>query len=133
MIYGLFTLLDTDSDPYLGTRYDICPKIGIVATRGLSLDQNWNLMPCSHLTFAFASTSPLDAPNGFRPILCIFVCIAIDAMLNFDSDVDANADTNVKCEHSLSLCHVNIFHTVQCSHRDWNPNRSWYLNPCRAM
>ena len=30
---------------------------------------------------------------------CFSVCVSIDAMLNFDGDVDANA--NVKCEHSF--------------------------------
>ena len=50
----------------------------------------------------------LDAQNGFRPILCVFVCVAIDAMLNFDSDVDAN----VKCEHSLRFLCINIYLTV---------------------
>ena len=31
----------------------------------------------------------------------ISVCVFIDAVLNFDSDVDENAD--VKCEQSISL------------------------------
>ena len=30
----------------------------------------------------------IDAQNGFRPILCIFVCVTIAAMLNFHDDVD---------------------------------------------
>ena len=30
-----------------------------------------------------------------------FLTFCIDAMLNFDGDVDANADANVKCEHTL--------------------------------
>ena len=64
------------------------------------------LMLCSHLTFAFVSTSPSNTQNGFRPILCICVCVSIDTMLNFDGDVDANA--NVKCEHSVSI--------VMCEH-----------------
>ena len=37
--------------------------------------------------------------NGFRPILCVCVCVSIDTMLNFDGDVDAN----VKCEHSIKV------------------------------
>ena len=41
----------------------------------------------------------IDTENGFRPILC--VCVTIDAMLNFDGSVDANAD--VKCEHSFTV------------------------------
>ena len=40
--------------------------------------------------------------DGFRPILCIFVCVSIDTMLNVDGDIDANADANVKCEHSIT-------------------------------
>ena len=44
------------------------------------------------------SNSNVDTENGFRPILSVRVCITIDAMLNFDGDVDANAD--VKCEQS---------------------------------
>ena len=30
--------------------------------------------------------------NGFRLILYVCVCISIDAILNFDGDVDANAN-----------------------------------------
>ena len=35
--------------------------------------------------------SVIDAQNGFRSILSVFVCVTIDAMLNFNSDGD------VKC------------------------------------
>ena len=31
-------------------------------------------------------------------ISAFFACVTIDAMLNFDSDVDANANADVKCE-----------------------------------
>ena len=34
------------------------------------------------------------------PFPCIFVCITIYAMLNFDSDTNANTD--VKCEQTLT-------------------------------
>ena len=39
----------------------------------------------------------MDAENGFRPILCVCVCITSDAM--FNGDVDAYADD--KCEQSI--------------------------------
>ena len=29
----------------------------------------------------------IDKENGFRPILCVSVCVSIDAMLNFDGNV----------------------------------------------
>ena len=61
-------------------------------------------MPCSHLTSGclFASMSPLDAQNGFRPILCVFLWVAIDAMVNLDGAIDEYADANGKCEHGLT-------------------------------
>ena len=68
----------------------------------------WDVKICSHLMSAFVSVSlskfnivsismqMLMQKMGFRPNnLCIYVCITIDAMLNFDSDIDANAD--IKC------------------------------------
>ena len=46
---------------------------------------------------------------GSEPILSICVCIAIDAMLNFDFDVDANAKVIRKqgynCIKTLTLQH----------------------------
>ena len=74
---------------------------------------------CSHLASAFASTSKfnivsialqmLTLENGFRPILCVYICVTIDAMLNFDFDLDANAD--VTCKQSITfLAHVRYYH-----------------------
>ena len=67
----------------------------------------FTLESCSHLmsVFAFASTSlskfnialvmaQTQTQNGSEPILSVSICFAIDTMLNFDGD--ANAD--VKCE-----------------------------------
>ena len=34
---------------------------------------------------------------GLNPFLTFY----IDAMLNFDGDVDANGNANVKCEHTI--------------------------------
>ena len=34
---------------------------------------------------------------------------------------------------SPSLCNVNMFCIVQCSHRAWNPNPSLYLSPSPSM
>ena len=91
-----------------------------------------HLKECSHLTFAFASTSPskfnivsmetqtqthrmdlnlfltfyIDAENGFRPILCVCVCVSIDTMLNYDGDVDANANA---CTYLKALFTRNVF------------------------
>ena len=61
---------------------------------------------CSHLMFAFASTSPLQfhiasmemQTQTHRMGLNSFLTFYIDAMLN----VDANA--NVKCEHTIKMC-----------------------------
>ena len=39
--------------------------------------------------------------NRFSPILCVYVCISIDAMLNFDGDVDVNTNADIKCEHTF--------------------------------
>ena len=36
---------------------------------------------------------------GLNPFLTFY----IDAMLNFDGDVNANANANVKCEQSIKL------------------------------
>ena len=44
------------------------------------------------------SSANVDAENA---ILCICICVTIDAMLNFDDDIDTNAD--VKCEQSIIL------------------------------
>ena len=35
---------------------------------------------------------------GLNPFLTFY----IDAVLNFDGDVDTNANANVKCEHTIS-------------------------------
>ena len=35
---------------------------------------------------------------GLNPFLTFY----IDTMLNFDGDVDANTNANVKCEHTIS-------------------------------
>ena len=48
----------------------------------------------------------LNVKNGFRPILCFCDCVSIDAVLNFDDDVNANA--NVKCEQTLRT-HLHTF------------------------
>ena len=50
----------------------------------------------------------IDAENGFRPILCVSVCVTIDAMLNFDSNVDANATADIKCEHTVNSLLFNF-------------------------
>ena len=76
-----------------------------------------HLKACSHWSSEFASTSPskfdivsiavqtltqgMDM-NRFRPILCVYVCVIIEAMLNFDGVVEANAD--VKYERSITHC-----------------------------
>ena len=36
-------------------------------------------------------------------------------------------------DQSPSLCNVNMFCTVQCSHLDWNQNLSLYRNPSPSM
>ena len=41
----------------------------------------------------------IDAENGFRPILCICICVITDAMLI--CNVDVNAD--VMCEQSITV------------------------------
>ena len=59
---------------------------------------------CSHLTFAFASTSSskfnivsmeMQKTQTHRVGLNVFLTFYIDAMLNFD------ANANVKCEHTI--------------------------------
>ena len=51
------------------------------------------------------SNANVDAENGFRPIACVCM-VTINAMLNIDGDVDANAD--VKCEQSM----IHFFSTA---------------------
>ena len=63
---------------------------------------------CSHPTSTFASRSMFNIVSiamqtlmqrlGSDPFSGVCACIAIDAMLNFDSDVD----TNAKCEQSIT-------------------------------
>ena len=47
------------------------------------------------------SNANIDADNGLRPILCVYVCVTSDAMLNFDRDVDVDANADVACEQSV--------------------------------
>ena len=73
---------------------------------------NQVLEPCSHLTDEFAppskfnivsiATQMLTRRMGSDPI-CVCVCAIPNAMLNFDSDVDANANTDIKCEQDSSV------------------------------
>ena len=60
----------------------------------------------SHLTSAFASKSMPPSKfniaskvitNANTDILCINICVAIDPMVNFDSDADAD----IKCEQAF--------------------------------
>ena len=44
---------------------------------------------------------------------CVCVCVTIDAMLKFDSDIDTNANSDVKCEHTLTFFTVSWEKTVQ--------------------
>ena len=68
------------------------------------------------MTFAFASTSPSKfnissmetQTHTHRMGLNPFLTFYIDAMLNFDGDVDANANANVKCEHTIKLSAADI-------------------------
>ena len=46
------------------------------------------------------SNANIDEKKRFRSILWLCICITIDTMLNFNSNVDANAD--VKCEQSIN-------------------------------
>ena len=46
---------------------------------------------------------------GSDPI-CLCVCVTIDAMINFDGDVDIHANTDVKCEQSITrTVNVTVF------------------------
>ena len=38
-----------------------------------------------------------------RPIICICVCVTIDAMLNFDGDIYVYTNLDVKSEQSINL------------------------------
>ena len=42
---------------------------------------------------------------GLNPFLTFY----IDAMLNFDDDVDADAKANVKCEHTVTYHCMRFF------------------------
>ena len=52
--------------------------------------------------------------NGFRPNLCIWVCVTIDVMLNFNSDVDENVD--IKCEQSIRASVYSLSQKNQSIH-----------------
>ena len=101
----------------------ICERELSVSTD--SLVKSFKFKVCSHLTFAFAfaSTSPFNISSmemqthmhrmGLNPFLTFY----IDTVLNFDGDVDANANANVKCEHTIKClyfctnyiaCHFEI-------------------------
>ena len=45
----------------------------------------------------------------------------------------AIGDVSPDRDQKLSLCNVNMFCVVQCSHQLWNPNLSRYPNPCLAV
>ena len=60
---------------------------------------------------------------GLNPFLTFY----IDTMLNFDGDVDANTNANVKCEHTIrvsafvfrkvsSLCHFSFSYENHDTH-----------------
>ena len=44
------------------------------------------------------------------PILHICTCVTIDAMLNFDGEVDVEAKADVKCEQSITVEITNVTH-----------------------
>ena len=63
----------------------------------------------SHVMSTFTSPSKLNIVSIATQILMLRIslclCVTIDAILNFDGDVDANAD--VKCEQS-GMLNANI-------------------------
>ena len=74
----------------------------------------------SHLTFVFASTSlskfnivsiamqRLMQRLGSDPFcVCIFICVIIDAILNCDSDVEANTNADIKCDYAFSQSNLS--------------------------
>ena len=73
----------------------------------------------SHVMYTFTSPSKLNIVPIATQILMLRIslclCVTIDAILNFDGDVDANAD--VKCEQSgmLTLHQMQIFISNLCA------------------
>ena len=57
--------------------------------------------PCSHLAFAFASTSPSKFNIALMETQTQTHRMGLNPFLTFYIDVDANA--NVKCEHSITF------------------------------
>ena len=56
-----------------------------------------------HCQFNIALTQMHTHRMGLKPFLMFY----IDAMLNFDDDVDANA--NVKCEHTIKCIEPQLY------------------------
>ena len=50
------------------------------------------------ITIALMETQTHTHRMGLNPFWMFY----IDTMLNFDGDVDANANANVKCEHTIT-------------------------------
>ena len=102
----------------------------------------FNFKTCSHLMYSFASPSKFNILSIAmqtlmqrilcRLILCIRVCITIDAMLNFDGDINVDANTDIKCEQSITHTLAGVYSGCSCSFstcvgrtRFTNINRCW--------
>ena len=48
------------------------------------------------------SNTNIDAENGIRPNLCFFICVTIVTIVNFDGDVDVDANADVPSEQSIN-------------------------------
>ena len=78
--------------------------------------------------------------NYSQPITLWYITLS-DRNLDPDLGMDIHpkmgtvvtGDLSPDMDLNPSLCDVNMFCLVQCSHQVWNLNMSRYLNPCPTM
>ena len=63
----------------------------------------------------------LSQRNGSDPILCVGICITIDAMINFNGYFDVDANTDVTCEQGNTCHKSNRFRCSTCGEGSHEP------------
>ena len=51
--------------------------------------------------------------NGSEPILYIWICVTIDAVINFDGDFNVEANAEVTCEQGITRKYSSRMRTTR--------------------